>query len=280
MTNTAGSLATTVARINGVSLAGLASGVLYNTTSTGVPSIATGHQIETTHTCTTAGTSTAYTCTTSPSGWNPSIADYFIVEFNVTNGASPTLAVNGGTAYTIWYNAGNTQVTAASFLTAAQPYLLMFQGSAFVILSAIQQQNAGTLGSSYLAPTGSGSAIPTGASSTTSQDFVKYNDASGTQADSGVAVTAIPQKVNTCGTTTACANTAQASPRIVWGTVPLVSGTAIVTGMTAWTSTTSYSCTSNDTTAANYSKCVPASTSSITCTGTSTDTIVYHCVGN
>lgn len=39
------SIATTTAKINGTSLAGLASGVLYNTTTTGVPSIATANQI-------------------------------------------------------------------------------------------------------------------------------------------------------------------------------------------------------------------------------------------
>ena len=41
VTNTAGSLATTVGKINGTSLAGLATGILKNTTATGVPSIAT-----------------------------------------------------------------------------------------------------------------------------------------------------------------------------------------------------------------------------------------------
>jgi len=47
VTNTAGSLSTTVGKINGTSLSGLASGVLYNTTTTGVPSIATSSQIQT-----------------------------------------------------------------------------------------------------------------------------------------------------------------------------------------------------------------------------------------
>ena len=40
VTNSAGSLATTVGKINGTSLAGLATGILKNTTTTGVPSIA------------------------------------------------------------------------------------------------------------------------------------------------------------------------------------------------------------------------------------------------
>lgn len=45
VTNSAGSLATTVVRINGTSLAGLATGLLKNTTATGVPSIATSTDI-------------------------------------------------------------------------------------------------------------------------------------------------------------------------------------------------------------------------------------------
>ena len=90
-----------------------------------------------------------------------------------------------------------------------------------------------------------------------------------------------PQKVVTCGTTTTCSNTAQTSPRIVWGTVALSSGSATVTGMSpAWTSTTSFSCTGTDTTSAAAVKIVNASTSSITVTGTGTDVINYHCIGN
>ncbi|MFZ1086076.1 MAG: hypothetical protein WAN35_14010 [Terracidiphilus sp.] len=84
-----------------------------------------------------------------------------------------------------------------------------------------------------------------------------------------------------CGTTTTCANASIATPRQIWGTVALASGTATVIGISpAFTSTSTFSCTSNDTTAVNYSKCVPASTSSITCTGSSTDTISYACYGN
>ena len=114
----------------------------------------------------------------------------------------------------------------------------------------------------------------------TSGDFVKYNDAVGTHADSGIAVTAVPQKVNTCGTTTICSNTGQASPRIVWGTVTLASGTAAVGGMTAWTSTTSFVCTPNDTTTAGGAKIANTSTTSITVTGGTSDVVNYVCVGN
>ena len=85
----------------------------------------------------------------------------------------------------------------------------------------------------------------------------------------------------TCGTTTTCANTAQANPRTEWGTVTLSSGTATVTGMTAWTSSTSFICNAWDTTTmANPAKAVYASTTSITVTGTGTDVVGYRCTGN
>jgi hypothetical protein len=45
VTNSAGSLATTVSKLNGTSLAGLATGILKNTTATGVPSIAVSSDI-------------------------------------------------------------------------------------------------------------------------------------------------------------------------------------------------------------------------------------------
>lgn len=94
------------------------------------------------------------------------------------------------------------------------------------------------------------------------------------------ATTAVAPNVTTCGTTTTCANSAVTNPHIVQGTVTLASGTATVTGMTAWTSTSSLSCIANDTTAANYASAVPASTTSIMVTGTGSDVVSYQCVGN
>jgi hypothetical protein len=95
------------------------------------------------------------------------------------------------------------------------------------------------------------------------------------------------QNAHSCGTTTTCANTANGSNRIVFGTVPLTSGTpstATVTGMTAFTSTSSYVCTvTNATNAANnLLKVANASTTSFVITGpnTLTDTINYICIGN
>lgn len=132
---------------------------------------------------------------------------------------------------------------------------------------------------------GTGVKVQHSTGSATSGNFVKFN-AAGDTVDALLAVTAVPQKVATCGTTTTCANTTQTSPRIVWGTVVLTSGTpstAVVASMTAWTATTSYACTvTNLDTAANALSVANTSTSSITITGpnTVTDHVAYICVGN
>ena len=97
----------------------------------------------------------------------------------------------------------------------------------------------------------------------------------------GTAFTAVPQKVNTCGTTSTCSNTSQLSPRIVWGTVGLSGGTVTVGSMTAWTSASTFGCTCTDTSTTATSCTVQnTSSSSITIKGTSTDTVTYMCVGN
>jgi hypothetical protein len=90
-----------------------------------------------------------------------------------------------------------------------------------------------------------------------------------------------PATVYTCGTTSTCSNTSQASPRIVWGTVALSGGTITVGSMTAWTSTSTFGCTCTDTSTTAASCTVQnTSSSSITIKGTSTDTVTYMCVGN
>ncbi|MDE2099246.1 MAG: SGNH/GDSL hydrolase family protein [Patescibacteria group bacterium] len=119
-------------------------------------------------------------------------------------------------------------------------------------------------------------------SSSTAGDIIVYNDAAASQVhDSGLKATAVPQSVSNCGSTTTCANTAQSSPRIVWGNVTLASGTATITGISpAFASTSSFDCVGTDQTSAAAVKIVPASTSSITVTGTGTDVITYQCIGN
>jgi hypothetical protein len=135
-------------------------------------------------------------------------------------------------------------------------------------------------GTSMTGNAGTGTRLQHNDGTGTSGNFAKFGSSADTS-DSGLAVTSVPQKVNTCGTTTTCTNTLQTSPRLVWGTVTMSSGTATVTGMTAFTSTSSYSCTCTD------SSTTPAacstqntSTSSITVKGGTSSVIRYQCVGN
>lgn len=89
------------------------------------------------------------------------------------------------------------------------------------------------------------------------------------------------QSVHGCGTTTTCSNTSNGSYRAVFGTVALTAGTATVASLPAFTSTASFGCSGTDQTATTSAvKIVPASTTSITITGNTTDTIFYLCVGN
>jgi len=132
----------------------------------------------------------------------------------------------------------------------------------------------------------SGAGITTGPTSVTSGHLATFNGTTGKIQDGGAAAPANSTIMNTCGTTTTCANTAQTAPRIVWGTVALSSGTpstAVVSSMTAFTGTTSFACVANDlTTPANGVSVANTSTSSITITGpnTVTDTVKYICTGN
>lgn len=92
--------------------------------------------------------------------------------------------------------------------------------------------------------------------------------------------------IYSCGTVAAngtCANTSLiGTGHGIAGIATLAAGTSTLTGISpAFTSSSSWFCTSNDvTTITNPSKCVPASASTLTCTGTGTDNIVFTCEGN
>lgn len=71
-------------------------------------------------------------------------------------------------------------------------------------------------------------------------------------------------------------------PHMVQGSIALASGSATVTlsGSAAFTSASSYVCTANDTTAANPVRVSQGSGTSITFTGTGTDTVRFLCTGS
>jgi hypothetical protein len=91
--------------------------------------------------------------------------------------------------------------------------------------------------------------------------------------------------VESCGTTTTCSATVQTKPFLVYGTVPLTSGTpskATITGL-PFTSASSYVCTATENTTAgnNLLKIVNTGGTSTVISGPNsvTDTINYQCVG-
>ncbi|MCA8382524.1 hypothetical protein LGN22_26825 [Burkholderia cenocepacia] len=72
------------------------------------------------------------------------------------------------------------------------------------------------------------------------------------------------------------------APHMVQGSVVLAAGTATVTlsGSAVYTSSSSYTCTANDATGANAVKVGQTSGTSITFTGTGTDTVQFVCAGS
>ncbi len=88
-----------------------------------------------------------------------------------------------------------------------------------------------------------------------------------------------------CGTTVgnqACGNQVIAGTvHTISGLATLATGSAVISGISpAWTGTATFACTTTDvTTAANVSHAVNTSTSSITITGTSSDSIAWICSG-
>jgi hypothetical protein len=80
------------------------------TNSSSQPITATAHNLSAPRTCPTTNSGNAYICTTSPI-FIPTVGDVVSVDFNAANTASATLAVNGGSAYTIYKNAGTQTLT-------------------------------------------------------------------------------------------------------------------------------------------------------------------------
>ena len=109
VTTTAGTAATTVAKINGTSLSALASGILYNTTSTGVPSIATATQIGTALGAT--ATPTASTVAKWDANSNLS-ANNYIASYATTATAAGTTTLTVSSAYQQYFTGTTTQTVA------------------------------------------------------------------------------------------------------------------------------------------------------------------------
>lgn len=103
---------TTVTKINGTSLAGLATGILKNTTTTGVPSIAVAGDFPTLNQNTTGSAATLTTARTIQTNLASSSSASFDGSANITPGVTGTLpAGNGGTGNAFFAVSGPTTST-------------------------------------------------------------------------------------------------------------------------------------------------------------------------
>jgi large repetitive protein len=206
-TNTAGSLAMTVKAINGTSLAGLATGILKNTTGTGVPSIAIASDFPTLNQNTTGNAATATNVpysglTGTVPTWNQN-----------TTGSAATLTTARTIAGTSFDGSANITLpnkfimggTADAGLTGAQFLGNLASGlvKVFTVTGSLATAIPGT---DYLLPTGSSAGLSQGSSS--AFGVVKVDGTTITAA-SGVisAATGIANTTVTIGTTAIAANT-------------------------------------------------------------------------
>lgn len=96
-----------------------------------------------------------------------------------------------------------------------------------------------------------------------------------------VASTAPATLLNAYSVAYNAAGTQQATAHHVYGTCVLGTSCAVTfSGSAAFTSSGSYVCTATDQTAAAAVKVVNTSASVATFTGTGTDTLAFHCIGN
>lgn len=169
----------------------------------------------------------------------------------------------------------------ANATTANTNFAILANGSALSALtSAPTPSTAGgiALGSAALPFSG----IYLGAAATNNAQVTGTFTGARTVTLPDASITVPGTVVQGCGTTTTCSATNNsATSKMVYGSVALSAGTATVTGISpTFTSSSSFVCTATDVTAANATKVVNASSSSITITGTSTDTVNYVCAGN
>ena len=119
VTTPSGSVATTVARINGVALSGLATGILKNTTGTGAPSIAVAADFPTLNQSTTGNAATA--TNVAGTGITGTTLAGGVVSSSLTSvGTLAGLTVNGATNI----NASNNAATNIGTGTTTSPVAL------------------------------------------------------------------------------------------------------------------------------------------------------------
>jgi hypothetical protein len=256
VTSLAGTVATTVGKINGLAVP--ASANVVGTNSSGQVAVATAHNVSLPANCAQSNTSTtAYTCTTTPT-FTPAAGDHIQFEALYANTASSTLAVNGASAATIkkW---GGSGTLIANDLLAGHWVSATFDGTYWQLEGQLGNANAtqlngttlsslatgllknttstgvpviATAGTDYLAPSGSAaiSTSSTVSSTSTSTQAVAASSGGVTGKALGGSTAATVAAGAAAGTspTIACATSHVCSA--VNGTVSLTGGTSPATG--------------------------------------------------
>lgn len=128
----------TVAKLNGTSLAGLATGILKNTTSTGVPSIATVDDINAPLFAQDAGASDTYTATLSPAPSGYVTGNLYRFKANTKNTGACSINFNSLGAKTIKkYINATTQDLNDNDIQAGQWVNLIYDGTNMVMVSPL-----------------------------------------------------------------------------------------------------------------------------------------------
>jgi hypothetical protein len=175
-------------------------------------------------------------------------------------------------AATIEDNAGTVVITASTGLTPGSPYTRTTVATLASTGASIPGLSINS-GITMTANHGTGTSVQHSDGTGTSGHLAAF-DGSGNIVEGGSMVN--------CGTTTTCSNTLQAAPlKWIEGKVTLAGGTATVTGVPAYTSTSSGFCSCEDTTAPLQAcEAHLATTTSVVANGNTTDTVEYSCRGN
>lgn len=141
--------AVAVTKINGTLLSGLATGVLVNTTGTGVPVIGNRNSIDGATGCTPAGaSSTDYACNLSPAigAYNTNVQYRFKADVaNTASAGKPTIAFNGQAAKQIVkVQGGITTALAANDIRAGQEVDTVYDGTNMQMVSQLGNAASGT----------------------------------------------------------------------------------------------------------------------------------------
>ncbi len=127
-------------------------------TALNTTAVATAHDASSFRECSASGSANTYSCATTPT-FTPAAGDEILLNVNVANTATSTLAINGGSAYTIYKNGGT--------LTLASGDLQANHWVSAIFDSSNHWQLEGQLGNTTATGLSAASTLPNGTAVTT-----------------------------------------------------------------------------------------------------------------